>query len=766
MEYIRIAVLLSAGILLSERFSPSFTVIFIISLIMVLTIKAIFKHRFNVKILIMALIFILGTVICSWAKSDASRDLYEYTGRYITAEGRISEIPSKKDGNVQYTVDVRNVKWKNEQKKVRAKILLTAGKGFEYGDSIIFEGFLDTLPQKMNENGFDYSLYYKSKHIFSKIYSSNVSLSQNEFHDYSPYALGNYVRNFVSKIIDKNYKGDYAAIMKSILTGNKKEFSDDFSKVLTRTGTMRFFYPAFLHVSLFTTLLAFLLSAFNRRGRDIMTVFLLIIYAMFNFSGAVFVKLCLMMSLLILFRMRFGYIYFLDIIGLTAIVMGLVNPLIFFNAGFVMSMLSTVLIYYFFDSVEKRLNFIKVKYIRRMLAIGIICTIGLMPLSAYYFHGITLMQSVASIIIIPCAAAILILSPVLIIMFCMFGSAPVISQAVSSILFILKRIPYLLDKLGFTQTTLPKPDILFLIIYMLVIVALVKYIKHKKRDMLIALFAAAALVVPLTVQQAMRLDDTEICFINVGQGDGALIRAPYRYNILIDGGGGNAYADYNPGETLFLEYLMSEGITRIDSAFVSHYHKDHVQGIIAAIENIRVKNLFLPDNMERSEWRIKLEKAAHEHNTAIHYISEETLLTYNNGMTLRIIPPAKKAAVSDNENDTSYVCRIEYGDFSAIFTGDMTTFAEKCLIETNKAEEADLLKVAHHGSKTSTSEEWLDKINPKYSVISVGEKNTYALPNKEVTERLKNTVLYRTDLDGDIRFTAEKSGKVKIDTRR
>lgn len=766
MEYIRIAVLLSAGIILSERFAPEFTVIFIISLIMVLTVTAIFKHKFNVKILIMVFAFILGTGICRWAKSDANHDLSDYTGRYVIAEGRISEIPAQKDGNTQYTVDVKSIVWNKEQKEVREKVLLTAESDFRYGDSIVFEGFLEKLPQKMNENGFDYSVYYKSKNIFSKIYSSRVSLSENTFRDYSPYALANYVRSFISDIIDKNYNGDYAAIMKAVLTGNKKEFSADFSRVLDRTGTGRFFYPAFVHVTLFTTLAAFLLSIFKKHTRDIMTVFLLIIYAMLNMSGAVFVKLCIMMSLLILLRLRYGFVYFLDAVGLTAIIMALINPLVFFNAGFVMSMLSTVLIYYFFDSVNDRLKFIKIKYVRRMLSIGIICTIGLLPLSAYFFKGTTLMQSAASIIIIPCVTIILLLSPLLIAMLYLFGAAPVIGQAVSAMLFILKRLTYLLDKIGFTKTTLPKPDVLFLIIYLLAIVAAVKYVKHKKRDMLTALFVAAALTVSAVGQQVMRLNDTEICFVNVGQGDGAIIRAPYRYNILIDGGGGNAYSDYNPGETLFLEYLLSEGITYVDSAFVSHYHKDHVQGIIAAIENIRVRNLFLPDNMEGSEWRTELERAALEHDTSIHYISEETLLTYNNGMTLNIIPPAKKTAVSDDENDTSYVYRIDYGDFSAVFTGDMTEYAEKCLIETGGVKKSDLLKVAHHGSKNSTSAEWLDRIKPKYAVISVGEDNTYALPNQEVIDRLRDTELYRTDIDGDIRFTVNKNGHVETDTRR
>ena len=251
--------------------------------------------------------------------------------------------------------------------------------------------------------------------------------------------------------------------------------------------------------------------------------------------------------------------------------------------------------------------------------------------------------------------------------------------------------------------------------------------------------------------------------LNVGQGDGAVIRAPYRFNVLIDGGGGNSYSDYNPGEKVYLDYLETEGITKADSAFVSHYHQDHVQGIIAAMENIKVRNLFLPDNMEGSEWRVALENSARENGTTVHYISQETLLTYNNGMTIRIIPPSNKTGLSDDENDTSYVYYVEYNGFSATFTGDMSSFAEKNLIDDGKAGKTNLLKVAHHGSNTATCEEWVEKLTPEYAVISVDENNPYNLPNDDVLERLENAQVFRTDYDGDIKFIIHKNGSAETD---
>lgn len=763
MNYIKTAIIFSCGIYLSNRISIAFSVIFIISLIMVLTVKAIFKHCFNIKILISVLIFTAGTAVCSYASDSTAHDLYIYTDRYVTISGRISEIPAEKDGNTQYVVDVRSVKYNDGEESIKDKLLLTAQSGYEFGDNIEFCGFVEGLPKKMNENGFDYARYYKSRKIFFKMYSSEVNISERKYYDFSLHNLGMSMRNTVSNVIDSHYNGDYAAVMKAVLTGNKKDFSKDFLKVLTRTGVIRIFYPAFLHVMLFLSLMSFLLGMFEKKSRDILTIILLIIYAMFM-SGIVLVKICILISVLTFMRYRHGYVYYLDALGAAAVIIGLINPLIFFNGAFVMSMTASILMYYFRDYVRVKLKFISSEMVRRTLTTGIICTIGLMPFAAYFFNGITVCQIFYTAVMLPCIALILVLSPLLILMLALFNTAPIVGQAVSAMLFVLRRFPYLLDKIGIYEIPLPKPSLLLLIIYVLVIVAAVKRIKNKRRDMKIALFAALALSVLFLTQQAARFDNTEISFVNVGQGDGVLIKAPYRYNVLIDGGGGNAYSDYDVGEKVFLEYLLSEGITYIDSAFVTHYHKDHAQGIVAAIENIRVKNLFLPDNMEGSEWRTKLEQAAHENNTRIYYISEDTRITYNNGMTINIITPALKTSVSDDENDTSYVYRMEYRGFSALFTGDMTKFAEKCLIEEGRVHQADLLKVAHHGSGTSTDAQWLEAVNPRYAVISVGEDNTYSHPHKEVLERLADTELYRTDIDGDIHFCINEKGIASVRT--
>ena len=763
IEYIRIAVCFAAGIYLSERVTPVFAVFFFLSLILVLTVKAIFKHKFDLKLLVLALAFTVGVSICAAAQDASHFKLSEYEGRFVTITGRVSDLPSKTDENAMYVIDAREIRFKEETADIHESLVLSSPDSYEYGDTVTMSGFIEELPRMMNENSFNLARYYKSKNIFFKMYSENTEKASYVISDYSPRSLALYLKCFISDAVDRHYKGDYAAILKAVLAGNKKEFSPEFDSVLERTGLKRFYYPAFLHVMLFMSLITAILSFANRKTRDIITVFLLIIYALFNFDGSVSLKLCIMLSLFIVYRLWRGHVHFFDVIGSTAIIMGIINPLVYFEAGFVMSMLSSILIYYFYDSLENKLMWIRAKYVRRLVTIGIICSVGLIPVTAYFWNGVTFHSIFVSFLMLPCVTVILVLSPLTVALLAIFSAAPVAGWITTAMTAALYYIPVYADNLQ-TAYTLPKTTFLAFVIFLLLAVALVKFIKNKKSHMLIALFAAAALTVSFAAGEIERLDDIELIFVNVGQGDGAVVRAPYRFNILIDGGGGSAYSDYNPGEKLYLEYLKREGITDIDSAFVSHYHKDHVQGIIAAIENLHVRNVFMPDNMEGSEWRGKLEAAAKENGTKIHYLTDEILLRYNNGMTIQVIPPARKTTMSTDENDTTYVYYLKYGDFSAMYTGDMSQYAEKCLLDIGKVPHAELLKVAHHGSRTATCAEWVRAVNPLYSVISVGENNQYYLPNDEVLENLKDTVIYRTDYDGDIRFTVEKSGVKEIET--
>ena len=197
----------------------------------------------------------------------------------------------------------------------------------------------------------------------------------------------------------------------------------------------------------------------------------------------------------------------------------------------------------------------------------------------------------------------------------------------------------------------------------------------------------------------------------------------------------------------------------------SHYHSDHVKGVIAAIEKLDVKEVLMPYGMENNKYRKEIENLARTKNIKLSYYEPGAEFTYPSGLTLSVISPDKEDLKSENENDTSFGIKLSYGEFSALFTGDMSEEVEKNHL--GEWGDVDLLKVAHHGSAKSSSEECLNEVNPEIAVISVGENNSYNHPHKDVTDRLENICqdIFRTDLDGNIIVTTDKNGEYRIKKR-
>jgi competence protein ComEC len=233
-----------------------------------------------------------------------------------------------------------------------------------------------------------------------------------------------------------------------------------------------------------------------------------------------------------------------------------------------------------------------------------------------------------------------------------------------------------------------------------------------------------------------------VFFLDVGQGDSILIQTPKGENILIDGGN-NSY-----GYTI-LHALKQLNVVQLDVVIGTHPDADHIGGLDTVIDQIPVKAIYSP-------------KVAHNTITYEDFL----VASKNKGIKLKDVRSGMKLPFSDvdatfvgpvkaygsDTNDWSAVLRVSYGENAFLFTGDAPIRAEKDMIESGEELQADVLKVGHHGSKTATSQEFLDKVNPKYAVISVGKDNRYGLPNDEVLNRLTHNhiQMIRTDQKGTI----------------
>lgn len=236
-------------------------------------------------------------------------------------------------------------------------------------------------------------------------------------------------------------------------------------------------------------------------------------------------------------------------------------------------------------------------------------------------------------------------------------------------------------------------------------------------------------------------DNLQVHFISVGQGDSELIKLPTGENVLIDSG--DTYA----AETL-LSYLKEQGVEEIDMAVATHPHSDHIGSMQKVIENFKVDKILMPDRDYDSLVYTNLLYSIDENN--VERIVAKYGDEFDEGNAhFEILGPIKEY---DEVNDSSVVLMMTYGDNKFLFTGDQESDAEKDVISMGYDLNADVLKVGHHGSNTSSCQEFIDAVRPSIAVIEVGEGNKYGLPKDDIIMRIARSgaTVYRTDKSGNI----------------
>lgn len=761
MNLVIAAVAFAFGVYMSSSISIFAVVLIFVSLLFVISVCNILHIGGNKYLLFIVVIFAAGCAAGKAAATDEFSELKKYEGHYITIEGRICELPQDNGNITKYIIDARHVNASGVVYDIDEKLVVSMEEKFDYNETVSCSGIIKSFPKALNENGFDVSQYYKMKHISVRMYAEEAYISDNKISSYTPYALATGVRYSISQLIDKYYTGDFAAVLKAVIIGDKKSFSEDFEQILYKTGTKRLFYPAFLHVMLMCTTVGLLSNFVGKRKRDIILICCCIIYAVLNCNQSSCIKAGLIAAVVILSKRMYGTAYMPDIIAAVVLVVGVTNPLTLMDSGFIMSVTATIMINAFYPIFKKRVKS-KSKLIRVFILYGI-CSIGLLPFCAYYYGGVSVYSIIAQLIFLPLAAFIIAVSPIFLILLKLTGSGLFAGWLINTAVYIMLAVPPVINKLFLNYIALAVPAKTVMIAYFVMCGGIYYHFKEKYNKRAICMAMALGLFINGAAMQLERLGTAEINFVNVGQGDGALIQMPFRENILIDGGGSGVYSEYDIGTNVYVPFLKSKGVDEVETAFVSHYHKDHVQGIVAAVNNLHVRNLFMPDSLPENEWRKKLEAAADENGTKIWYISEDTKILYDSGLEIDIIMPKGAAELSDDENDTSVMMNVRYGEFNCLFTGDMTKLGEICALQEGKVPQAEVLKVAHHGSGYSSSEEMIETVNPYISVISVGEDNQYGLPREETLERLSNSRIYRTDKNGNIEITADEKGIKNIE---
>ncbi|MGN0534093.1 MAG: ComEC/Rec2 family competence protein [Eubacterium sp.] len=246
-------------------------------------------------------------------------------------------------------------------------------------------------------------------------------------------------------------------------------------------------------------------------------------------------------------------------------------------------------------------------------------------------------------------------------------------------------------------------------------------------------------------------------YLDVGQGDSEFVQLPNGECMLIDAG------DMNYGGEI-TEQIKSLGYDKIDYLIATHPHADHIGGMSEVIESFEIGEIYMPRAIANTATFEELLNTISDKGLSISTARSETVIEESGGLTMEFLSPC--SAEYDDLNNYSAVLKITYNDSSFIFTGDAEDASENEMLENSYSKlNADVLKVGHHGSKYSTTEDFLDAVSPEYAVISCGKDNSYGHPHSETVKRLTDAgvKLYRTDRLGAVTISTSGDGSYDVD---
>jgi competence protein ComEC len=397
--------------------------------------------------------------------------------------------------------------------------------------------------------------------------------------------------------------------------------------------------------------------------------------------------------------------------------------------------------------------------------VSLAAVIGTSPLTLYYYGLFPTYAVFANLVVIPLTGIIVFLS-----LFLLFvgGMSNVLASGLGQMIWLinqqLQKIVELIADLPFSSLIAPTPTFVQIILFYLLILSLIN-IRLKVKLNLIVLFTTAFIFV-LSVRSGVK-KDLQITFLDVGQGDAAFIRFPNQKTMLIDAG--NQSFNWDHGEKTVLPYLKSVSALHIHYLIGSHAHNDHIGGFLTLLNTISIDTLVLSAYQFKSKLYKTLRSKSIEKNIPIKTVFKGDVLKPDSTCRVYILHPDSAHIRSETFNgaecnNSSLVIKISFGENSVLFTGDLEESGENPLFVYENFLESEILKIGHHGSSTSTSEELLKWANPVLAIISVAKKNKFKHPSPRTLKRLSRYGIrtYQTQNEGAIIFSISPDEITKI----
>jgi competence protein ComEC len=689
---------------------------------------------------------------------------------------------------------------------------------FQYGERIRFSAVLNPPYNFQNPGAFDYAGYLRDQGIVA-----TASVKSGEIESlpgFSGSRISSYLAHARHSIITRIralWPEQPAALLDAMLIGERSFIERPTRVDFQRSGTYHMLIVAGLHVGILAMFGMWLLGwlGCSDIAASALTMALIVIYAALTKESSPVWRAALMLCVYVITRFLYRKRAVLNALGVAALALLVLNPNILLGASFQMSFLSVALIAgiavpFMERTIEPYVRGLRnldalaydrslpprvaqfrldIRLIlnragmivggtwpRSLLAlclrltfrvaeltlVSAVMQLGMALPMAYYFHRATSVSTLANLLAVPLLQLLMPMAAAAIgISYVSLWLARIPARLAAIALAGITGTVSWLGGLHIADMRLPTPGLVVLIVSGLAIVLSVLFFRRRTRFSLMGigvLAAGAVCVWTVPPHQQIRPGVLELTAIDVGQGDSLLLVLPDGRKLLVDAGGLPfwTHSQMDIGEDVVSPYLWSRGISHIDAIALTHAHADHMGGFPAVIANFHPRELWLPVGVPDQEIRDLLSRAERSNVKIIYRKTGDTFVF--GGAQIRVLAPDPEFPIRvAHRNDESLVMKISLGKTSTLLEADAERGTERLV--ASEQPEADVLKVAHHGSLTSSEPELLAAVHPKFAVISVGVRNVYHHPRLEVLSRLQqaNVITYRTDTDGATTFFLDGS---------
>ncbi len=719
-----------------------------------------------IYILIIIVLHLLGVVFLGYDKVYSNLNINsQYTGMIL-------DVKDEKDYK-----DVYVIKLISDNKYINGrKFLINVKKDnekLEYGDQINFVGEFLEPDSKRNYGGFDYSLYLKTQKIFGTFNVQNFKIiSKNNGNKIQKNIMNfkQYVKETLRKYLNKDEAELGIGLVIGDRTGISKEVENDF-KDSNLTHMLAVSGSHFTYIILAVGYVNKMIKR-NRLGKIIVIIVIILFMNLTGNTASVARSgiMAIMMVIASLFYRRADIWTSMSV----AIIFQLIsNPYIIFDVGLQLSYGGVIGIVLFNEKLtelfikyfNKKETKIK-QYIITAISVTLSANIIIIPIMLLNFNTLSFSFIISNLLAGPLLGVIVIFAFILLFASLLLGSLlkPLFS-VLNLLISMLINIAHICANLPFSKVYMPTPNILLVIIfYVCLAVKIYGYKKEKYINVILIIIIIFNFYFPIL---NLKVKDLEINFIDVGQGDSTLIRVNNK-SILIDGGGSAFESKSDVGEMTLLPYLLDRGLISIDYVIVSHFDADHYKGLIYVVENLKIKNIVISTLGQESNDFNEFIALVRKKNINILEVNMGDILKIGKAK-MEVLYPNKEPINDNVKNNNALVFKFIWNDFSILFTGDIEEVAEEKILSIYKNNleklQSTVLKVAHHGSKTSSTNSFLEAVNPQIALIGVGKNNKFGHPNQGVIDRLNNLncKIYRTDEMGEISISVNKKHKIRVE---